>query len=71
MGQAIGEDGLWAGASGLYGFGLGLHRNPYHGRVGEYYSEDPYLTGVIGGYESLGAQSKGLYVYNKHFVLND
>lgn len=55
VGQAIGEDGLWSGASGLYGFGLGLHRNPYHGRAGEYYSEDPYLTGVIGGYSSKGA----------------
>lgn len=71
IGQAIGEDGLWSGAAGLYGFGLGLHRNPYHGRTGEYYSEDPFLTGMIGGYSSLGAQSKGLYVYNKHFVLND
>ena len=71
VGQAIGEDGLWTGASGLYGFGLGLHRNPYHGRAGEYYSDDPFLTGIIGGYESAGAQSKGLYVYNKHFILND
>ncbi len=71
VGQAIGEDGLWSGASGLYGFGLGLHRNAYHGRAGEYYSEDSYLSGVMGGYESKGAQSKGLYVYNKHFVLND
>ncbi len=71
VGQAIGEDALWAGASGLYGFGLNLHRNPYHGRAGEYYSDDPFLTGVMAGYESLGAQSKGLYVYNKHFVLND
>lgn len=70
-GQAIGEDALWSGASGLYGFGLGLHRNPYHGRVGEYYSEDPFLAGMSGGYQSKGAQSKGLYVYNKHFVLND
>ncbi len=70
-GQAIGEDALWSGASGLYGFGLGLQRNPYHGRVGEFYSDDSFLTGMIGGYETLGAQSKGLYVYNKHFVLND
>ncbi len=70
-GQALGEDALWAGVSGLYGFGLGLHRNPYHGRAGEYYSEDPYLVGTIGGYETLGCQSKGCYVYNKHFVLND
>ncbi len=71
VGQAMGEDALWGGASGLYGFGLGLQRNPYHGRAGEFYSDDSFLTGMIGGYETKGAQSKGLYVYNKHFVLND
>ncbi len=71
VGQAIGEDALWSGCSGLYGFGLGMHRNPYHGRAGEYYSEDPYLIGTMGGYESLGCQSKGCYVYNKHFLLDD
>ena len=71
VGQAIGEDALWSGASGLYGFGLGMQRNPYHGRMGEFYSDDSFLTGRYGGYEVKGAQSKGLYVYNKHFVLND
>lgn len=71
VGNAIGEDALWAGASGLYGFGLNLQRNPYHGRTGEYYGDDPFLTGVMAGWSSLGAQEKGLYVYNKHFVLND
>ena len=71
VGNAIGEDGLWAGASGLYGFGLNLQRNPYHGRTGEYYGDDPYLTGVMAGWSSYGAWEKGLYVYNKHFVLND
>lgn len=39
--------------------------------MGEYYSDDPYLTGIMAGWSSLGAQEKGLYVYNKHFVLND
>ncbi len=71
VGQAMGEDALWGGTSGIYGFGLGLQRNPYHGRAGEFYSDDSFLTGMIGGYETKGAQSKGLYVYNKHFVLND
>lgn len=71
VGQAIGEDALWSGCSGLYGFGLGLQRNPYHGRGGEFYSDDSFLTGMMGGMSTLGAQSKGLYVYNKHFVLND
>lgn len=71
IGKAMGEDALWSGTSGIYGFGLGLQRNPYHGRAGEFYSDDPFLTGMIGGYETKGAQEKGLYVYNKHFVLND
>ncbi len=71
VGQAIGEDALWGGASGLYGFGLGLQRNPYHGRAGEFYSDDSFLTGMIGAYSTKGAQEKGCYVYNKHFVLND
>ena len=71
VGQAMGEDALWGGVSGLYGFGLGLQRNPYHGRAGEFYSDDSFLTGMIGAYETKGAQEKGLYVYNKHFVLND
>ena len=67
VGQAIGEDALWGGAAGLYGFGLGLQRNPYHGRAGEFYSDDSFLTGMMGAYETKGAQEKGLYVYNKHF----
>ena len=29
------------------------------------------LTGLIDSAETLGIQSKGVYVYNKHFVLND
>ena len=71
VGEAFGEDALWSGTSGIYGFGLGLQRNPYHGRAGEFYSDDPFLTGMIGGYMTKGAQKKGLYVYNKHFALND
>ncbi|MDE6505581.1 MAG: glycoside hydrolase family 3 C-terminal domain-containing protein [Clostridia bacterium] len=71
VGQAIGEDALWGGTAGIYGFGLGLQRNPYHGRAGEFYSDDSFLTGMMGAYETKGAQEKGLYVYNKHFVLND
>ena len=71
VGEAFGEDALWGGTSGIYGFGLGLQRNPYHGRAGEFYSDDPFLTGMIGGYMTKGAQEKGLYVYNKHFALND
>ena len=71
VGELIGEDAMWAGYAGLYGTGLNIHRSPYAGRVFEYYSEDGTLTGLVDTAETLGIQSKGVYVYNKHFVLND
>ena len=71
VGELIGEDAMWAGYAGLYGTGLNIHRSPYAGRVFEYYSEDGVLTGLIDTAETKGIQSKGVYVYNKHFVLND
>ncbi len=71
VGQLIGEDCMWAGYAGLYGSGLNIHRSPYAGRVFEYYSEDGILTGLIDTVETKGIQEKGVYVYNKHFVLND
>lgn len=71
VGELIGEDAMWAGYAGLYGTGLNIHRSPYAGRVFEYYSEDGTLTGLIDTAETIGIQSKGVYVYNKHFVLND
>lgn len=70
-GELIGEDAMWAGYAGFYGTGLNIHRTPYSGRVFEYYSEDGILTGLIAAVESEAIQSKGVYVYNKHFVLND
>ena len=71
VGELIGEDAMWAGYAGFYGSGVNIHRTPYAGRVFEYYSEDGILTGLIDAYESRGIQSKGVYVYNKHFALND
>lgn len=71
VGELIGEDAMWAGYAGFYGTGLNIHRTPYAGRVFEYYSEDGILTGLIATYETIGIQSKGVYVYNKHFALND
>lgn len=71
VGELIGEDAMWAGYAGWYGSGLNIHRTPYAGRVFEYYSEDGILTGLIDTHETIGVQSKGVYVYNKHFALND
>lgn len=71
VGNIIGEDGIWGGMSGLYGIGLNTHRSPYSGRTCEYFSEDGMLAGIMGAFESLGIEEKGVHVYNKHAALND
>lgn len=71
VGQHIGEDTMAAGGSGLYGPAMNTHRSPYAGRDFEYYSEDGFLAGKIAAAEVTGIQSKGVYVYIKHFALND
>ncbi len=71
LGEHIGEDGLWAGYSGLYGPAMNTHRTAYAGRNFEYYSEGGFLGGKIAAAEVKGIQSKGVYVFLKHFALND
>ena len=71
VGKCIGNDVMDLGASGLYGPAMDTHRNAYCGRNFEYYSEDGFLSGKIAAAEISGIQSKGVYVYIKHFALND
>ena len=71
LGSVIGEDCLWAGYSGLYGFGCNMHRGTYNGRAFEYYSEDSILSGYITASQVEGIRSEGVYVYMKHAILNE
>lgn len=57
--------------AGWYAPAVNIHRSPFSGRNWEYYSEDPFLAGYMGTNVVIGAQSKGIYTYVKHFVLND
>lgn len=50
---------------------MNIHRTPFSGRNGEYYSEDPFLSGTVASKEVYGAATKGLYAYIKHFAFND
>ncbi|MBE6634583.1 MAG: hypothetical protein E7617_00090 [Ruminococcaceae bacterium] len=71
VGKMIGNDCIDAGVSCLYGPGANTHRTPYGGRNFEYYSEDGFLSGEMGGIEVKGIRSKGVDVVMKHFALND
>jgi beta-glucosidase len=85
MGKMIGDQGLWGSSdrtdiadggriatyTGWYAPGMNTHRSPFDGRYTEYYSEDGYLTGMMAANASLGAKSKGCYVFLKHFALHD
>jgi beta-glucosidase len=78
MGKCIGEDFFHATKNdadtfytGLYGPGANIHRTPYSGRNFEYYSEDGFVSGKMAASEVKGIQSKGVYVFTKHFALND
>ncbi len=55
----------------LLGPALNLNRHPYNGRTQEYYSEDPYLAGVMGTQVTKGIQSRGTHAMIKHFAAND
>ncbi len=71
MGKYVGEDGLYGNVCGWYGPAMNIHRTPFAGRNFEYYSEDPYLSGIFGREAVNGASSKGMYGFIKHFALND
>ena len=71
LGMSFGKEMNALGVSGLYGFGVNIHRNPFCGRNFEYYSEDAYLSGAILSYAIMGLQNTGRMAYIKHLVLND
>lgn len=71
QGWFVGNDSLFLGVNGWYGPGIDTHRSAFGGRNFEYYSQDGVQGGKIFAGVTKGAQSKGVHVYAKHFVLND
>lgn len=70
-GTMIGNEAVIGGCDGWYAPSMNIHRTPFSGRNGEYYSEDPFLSGTVASKEVYGAATKGLYAYIKHFAFND
>ena len=71
IGEALGEEALQEGVSILLGPGLNIKRNPLCGRNFEYFSEDPYLGGVMAEHWIKGVHRKGIGVSVKHFAANN
>ncbi|MBE6837294.1 MAG: beta-glucosidase [Ruminococcus sp.] len=55
----------------LLGPGMNIHRHPLNGRNFEYFSEDPFLTGMIASSELMGLHSVGVEGTIKHFCGNN
>lgn len=54
-----------------YAPAMNIHRSPFGGRNFEYYSEDGFISGMIGGNAASGIMSTGTNVFIKHAALND
>ncbi|MCH5351063.1 MAG: glycoside hydrolase family 3 C-terminal domain-containing protein [Clostridiales bacterium] len=68
FGLAAAQQALGANVDGWYAPGANLHRSAFGGRNYEYYSEDPYLSGVMCANTVRGALNGGLYTYIKHMI---
>lgn len=72
VGRRIGKEMVTIGAGLWLAPAINIHRNPLCGRNFEYYSEDPYLTGVMAAAVIRGVESlEGVGVTLKHFCCNN
>ena len=70
-GDLIGSETATLGQHVLEGPGVCLHRTEIAGRNFEYFSEDPYLSGVMGVEVTKAIQSHDVIAMGKHYVVND
>ncbi|WP_091500418.1 glycoside hydrolase family 3 protein [Amphibacillus marinus] len=54
----------------LLGPGMNLRRHPLNGRNFEYFSEDPYITGMFAVANAKGIMKAGAHATPKHFACN-
>lgn len=70
-GKLLGAEACFVGLNELWYGGGNIHRTPFGGRNGQYYSEDGILGYIVGKYEAEAMQSVGVNYCIKHFAGND
>ncbi|MDE7191112.1 MAG: glycoside hydrolase family 3 C-terminal domain-containing protein [Clostridia bacterium] len=71
LGQAIGEEAVAENVALVLGPGTNIKRSPLCGRNFEYFSEDPYLAGMLSASFIDGVQSKNIGTSIKHYCANN
>ena len=71
VGKAIGREAKALKVSTVLGPGVNIKRSPLCGRNFEYYSEDPFLAGRMGGSWVHGVQEENVGTSLKHFLANN
>ncbi|WP_341277990.1 glycoside hydrolase family 3 N-terminal domain-containing protein [Paenibacillus sp. FSL H8-0537] len=71
IGRVIAEEAKENNIHMILAPGMNIHRNPLNGRHPEYFSEDPYLTGIMAGNQSKGLEENGVSSCLKHTVANN
>ncbi|HBA69626.1 MAG TPA: hypothetical protein DCZ40_09760 [Lachnospiraceae bacterium] len=71
IGRVIGEEAKALGIRLVLAPAFNIHRNPLNGRQPEYFSEDPYLSGIMAGFYAEGLEGAGVGSCYKHLIGNN
>ena len=71
VGAAIADEAKGLKVCTVLGPGVNIKRSPLCGRNFEYFSEDPYLAGVMGGAWVHGVQKENVGTSLKHYLANN
>lgn len=70
-GKTLGQEAKCENINMVLGPAINIKRSPLCGRNFEYYSEDPYLTAIMGNEYIKGLQENGVGACVKHFAINN
>lgn len=71
VGSVIAEESKAQNIYQNLGPGMNIHRNVLNGRHPEYFSEDPYLAGMMAGMHAKGLEDNGVGSCYKHMFCNN